>query len=57
MNRPKNKEDLHDVIYDFLKEKYGEHVISEKDFKHICVFTDETKGGNNDVWINMEYFH
>lgn len=55
--KPKDLQEVKDFIFEALKEKYGDAVISKKDEKHVVIDTQTKQWGNSDVWISLEYFH
>lgn len=57
MGKPKDLEEVRLEVQRFLKEKYGEAVISTEESKEVVILTEHDHYGNNDVWINFNYFH
>ena len=55
--KPKDLHEVKDFIFEALKKKYGDAVISKKDKKHVVIDTQTKQWGNSDVWISLEYFH
>lgn len=56
-NKPVDLNEVKRFIYDTLKEKYGDAVISKRYAKDIVINTQTEKNGVTDVWISLEYFH
>lgn len=57
MNKPKDLQEVREEVQKFLKEKYGDAVLTEEGGKEVVILTETSVGGNNDVWINFNYFH
>lgn len=60
MEKPQNLEEVQKFIYEALKNKYGEAVISyapSKPEDTIVIDTQTNHEGTSDVWIRMCYFH
>lgn len=55
--KPKGIEEVQRFIFEKLKEKYGDSVLSEKPSDTIVVDTDTEYHGNSDVWIKLNYFY
>lgn len=55
--KPKDIEEVQNFIFEKLKEKYGDNVLSKKSANTIVIDTETKYHGNSDVWINLEYFH
>lgn len=55
--KPKNIEEVQKFIFEKLKEKYGDGVLSEKPSDTIVIDTDTEYCGNSDVWIKLNYFY
>lgn len=55
--KPKDIEEVQNFIFEKLKEKYGDNVLSKKSANTIVIDTEIKYHGNSDVWINLEYFH
>lgn len=55
--KPKDIEEVQNFIFEKLKEKYGDNVLSKKSANMIVIDTGTKYHGNSDVWINLEYFH
>ena len=56
-NKPVNLQEVKEFIYNSLKRRYGNYVISERDNEDIVIDTKTNYLGNSDVWISLEYFH
>lgn len=56
-DKPVDLQEIKEFIYNSLKGKYGNYVISEKGNKDIVIDTKTNYFGNSDVWISLEYFH
>lgn len=59
MNKPKDLEEVREAVQNFLKEKYGDAVLTKSGggSKEVVILTETPFAGNNDVWINFNYFH
>lgn len=57
MSKPKDLEEVKSEIYKFLKEKYGEAVVSKEDDEAIIILTEKVVNGVNDIWIRPHYFY
>ena len=56
-DKPVDLQEVKEFIYNSLKRKYGNHVISERNSKDVVIDTKTKYLGNSDVWISLEYFH
>lgn len=56
ITKPKDIEEVQKFIFEKLKEKYGNSVLSEKPSNNIVIDTDTEYHGNSDVWIELNYF-
>lgn len=56
-NKPVNLQEVKEFIYNSLKRRYGNYVVSERDNDDIVIDTKTNYLGNSDVWISLEYFH
>lgn len=57
ITKPKDIEEVQEFIFEKLKEKYGDSVLSEKPSDAIVIDTDTEYRGNSDVWIKLNYFY
>lgn len=57
IEKPKDIEEVQIFIFEKLKEKYGDSVLSEKPSDTIVIDTDTEYCGNSDVWIKLNYFY
>lgn len=55
--KPKDIEEVEKFIFDRLKAKYGDNVLSKKPASTIVIDTETKYHGNSDVWIKMNYFY
>ena len=55
--KSKDIEEVQRFIFEKLKEKYGNSVLSEKPSDTIVIDTDTKYRGNSDVWIKLNYFY
>ena len=54
-DKPVDLQEVKEFIYNSLKRKYGNHVISERNSKYIVIDTKTNYIGS--IWISLEYFH
>ena len=57
ISKPKDLEEVHSEIYKFLKEKYGDAVVSKENDEAIIILTEKVVNGVNDIWIRPHYFY
>lgn len=57
ITKPKDIEEVQEFIFEKLKEKFGDSVLSEKPSDTIVIDTDTEYCGNSDVWIKLNYFY
>ena len=56
--KPKDLQEINDFIFESLKRRYGNAVISEDNSDNqIVVDTQTSYLGHSDVWISLKYFH
>ncbi len=55
--KPKDIEEVQRFIFEKLKEKYSDSVLSEQPSDTIVIDTDTEYHGNSDVWIKLNYFY
>ena len=56
-NKPVNLQEVKEFIYNSLKRRYGNYVVSERDNDDIVIDTKTNYLGNSDIRISLEYFH
>lgn len=49
ISKPKDLEEVHSEIYKFLKEKYGDAVVSKENDEAIIILTEKVVNGVNDI--------
>lgn len=58
IDKPKDLQEVKNFIYDCLKEKYGNSVLSKREDEYqIVIDTNSSFHGCSDVWIDLSYFH
>lgn len=57
ITKSKDIEEVQKFIFEKLKEKYGDSVLSKKPSDTIVIDTDTKYYGNSDVWIKLNYFY